>query len=339
MKRFIVLILSLFLVSYAFAGGKQEAQKTTPKVETDKPIVLKLTHEGPLGDQRQKAAETFARIVKEKTGSKAIVEVYPAASLGPKEQVHLGMETGVVDSLIEDVGTLQRYNNICALGFMPFIYRGEEHFIKVWKSSFKDEFFNEVEKKTGFKNLGVMYRGGRQITAIKPVRKLEDLKGLKIRVPTSEVMVNTFKALGASPVPMNFPEVFGALQQKVIDAQENPLDTINSNSIQEVAPYITLSNHVIGAFNFQFWGKTFAKYPDWLQKVIVEAAEFASDEYTADTSKKEQQILEKFKSNPKIEIIRLDDKELARWQQAAATVYDSYPDLKPYIKRILEVKK
>jgi len=338
MKKWICIGICLLLAMSIAGGGKQETPKTAPAAATEKPIVLKLTHEGPMGDQRQKASETFARVVKERTGGRATVEIYPAASLGPKEQVQLGMETGVVDSLIEDVGTLQRYHNICAIGFMPFIYKSEEHFVKVWKSPFKNEYFSEVEKKTGFKLIGVMYRGGRQITSIKSITRLEDLKGLKIRVPTSEVMVNTFKALGASPVPMNFPEVFGALQQKVIDAQENPLDTINSNSIQEVAPNITLSNHIIGAFNFQFWGKTFTKYPEWLQKVIVEAAEIAADEYTADTSKKEQQILEKWSKDPKIKIIRLDDKELARWREAVSSVYDSYPDLKPYLKKIVEFK-
>lgn len=333
MKKLLIAVLCLTTVMAVYAGGKQETSAAA-----DKPIALKLTHEGPLNDQRQKASETFARILKEKTGGRASVEIFPAASLGPKEQVQLGMETGTVDSLIEDVGTLQRYHNICAIGFMPFIYRGEDHFVRVWKSSFKQEFFDEVEKKTGFKLIGVMYRGGRQITAIKPVRRLEDLKGLKIRVPTSEVMVNAFKALGASPTPMNFPEVFGALQQKVIDAQENPLDTINSNSLQEVAPNITLTSHVIGAFNFQFWGKTFAKYPDWLQKAIVEAGEAASDEYTADTSKKEQDILAKFRADSRIQVIQPDAAEMARWQQAVGSVYDSYPDLKPYLKKIIDFK-
>lgn len=334
MKKVLVLTLGLCVAFAVFAGGKQETGKAAPAMTAEKPVVLKLTHEGPIGDQRQKASETFARLVKEKTGGKATVEVYPAASLGPKEQVQLGMETGTVDSLIEDVGTLQRYDNICAIGFMPFIYRGEDHFMKVWKSPFKAEFFAEVEKRTGFKLLGVMYRGGRQITSSRPIMKLEDMKGLKIRVPTSEVMVNAFKALGASPTPMAFPEVFGALQQKVIDAQENPLDTINSNSLQEVAPNITLTSHVIGAFNFQFWAKTFQKYPDWLQKAIVESAEAASDEYSADTSKKEAQILQKFEADPKVKVIRVDDKELSRWAQAVAGVYDGYPDLKPYLKKI-----
>ena len=300
--------------------------------------MLKLTHEAPLNDPRQKAAETFARVVAEKTGGRAKVDIFPAASLGAKEQIQLGMETGTVDALIEDVGTLQRYSNYCALGFMPFIYRGEDHYREVWKSSIKDEFFNEVEKRTGFKVFGVMYRGGRQITSVRPIAKLEDMKGLKIRVPTSEVMVNTFKALGASPTPMAWPEVFSALQQRVIDAQENPLDTIFVNSIHEVAPNITLTSHVIGAFNFQFFAKTFQKYPDWLQKAIADAAEVASDEFTNNTSKNEADILTKLRSNPKVRVIQPDAAEMARWQQAVAAVHNTYPELKPIIKKIIEFK-
>ena len=331
MRKVIVIALGLALVFGALAGASNAG-------EPAKPITLKLAHEGPMNDQRQKASETFARLVKEKTGGKASVEVYGSSSLGPKEQVMLGMETGTVDSLIEDVGTLQRYSNYCALGFMPFLYTGEAQYRKLWKTAFKDEYFGEVEKKTGFKLMGIMYRGGRQITSSRPIAKLEDLKGLKIRVPTSEVMIAGFKALGASPTPMAFPEVFGALQQKVIDAQENPLDTINSNSLQEVASNITLSSHIISSYNFMFFAKTFQKYPDWLQKAIMEAAEAAGDEYSNDTSAKEQEILAKFKANPKVKILTLSAEELGRWQKAVASVHGTYPELVPVIKKIIDFK-
>ena len=333
MRTAVAFALCVGILFGAFAGLAQAG-------EAAKPITLKLAHEGPMNDQRQKASETFARLIKEKTGGRAVVEVYGASSLGPKEQVMLGMETGTVDSLIEDVGTLQRYSNYCALGFMPFMYTGEAHYRKLWKTAFKDEYFGEVEKKSGFKLMGIMYRGGRQITssANRPIAKLEDLKGLKIRVPTSEVMIAGFKALGASPTPMAFPEVFGALQQKVIDAQENPLDTINSNSLQEVAPNITLSSHIISSYNFMFFAKTFQKYPDWLQKAIVESAEAAGDEYSNDTSKKEQDILAKFKANPKVKIITLSSEELGRWQKAVAAVHGTYPELVPVIKKVIDFK-
>lgn len=99
---------------------------------------------------------------------------------------------------------------------------------------------------------------------------------------------------------MAFPEVFGALQQKVIDAQENPLDVIYNDSIHEAAPYITLSNHVIGAFNFQFWGQKFKGFPQDVQDALKQAADAASAEYTANTAKREQEILDKYKANSKI---------------------------------------
>lgn len=297
-------------------------------------IVLKLGHGGAVSDPRQTAGLTFAKVAAEKSNGKIKVEVYPSSSLGSWREMQEGLELGTCDIVIEDIGTLQRYSQFCALGFMPFVYRSEDHFSKVWKSPVADEIFNEVEKTTGFKLLGVMFRGGRDLTAVRPVRTVEDIKGLKIRVPDSEVSIDTWKCLGGSPTPMAFPEVFGALQQKVIDAQENPLDVIYNDSIHEAAPYITLSNHVIGAFNFQFWGQKFKGFPQDVQDALKQAADAASAEYTANTAKREQEILDKYKANSKITLITLDKAEFARWQEKCKPIYDKYPELKSVREKI-----
>jgi tripartite ATP-independent transporter DctP family solute receptor len=301
-------------------------------------IVLKLGHGGAVTDPRQTASETFAKVVAEKSGGKVKVEIYPASALGTWREMQEGLEIGICDIVIEDIGTLQRYAKFCALGFMPFVYRDQAHFQKVWNSPLADEIFQAVREKTGFQLLGVMYRGGRQLTAVRPCKKLEDLKGLKIRVPNAEVSIDTWNSLGASPTPMAFTEVFGALQQKVIDAQENPLDVIFNDSIHEVAPNITLSSHVIGAFNFQFWGEKFNAYPEDIQRALREAADVAAKEYTENTTKREQEILAKYKADDKVTLINLDQAEHERWKKQVAPVYDKYPDLKPYLEKINNLK-
>lgn len=310
---------------------------TTAGVAADQ-IVLKLGHGGAVTDPRQTASETFAKAVAEKSGGKVKVEVFPASALGTWREMQEGLEIGTCDIVIEDIGTLQRYSKFCALGFMPFVYRDQAHFEKVWSSPLADEILQAVKEKTGFQLLDVMYRGGRNLTAVRPCNKLEDLKGLKIRVPNAEVSIDTWNNLGASPTPMAFTEVFGALQQKVIDAQENPLDVIYNDSIHEVAPNITLSSHVIGAFNFQFWGEKFDGFPADIQQAIREAADIAAKEYTENTTKREQEILAKYKADDKVTLINLDPAEYERWKGQVAPVYDKYPDLKPYLDKISKLK-
>lgn len=297
-------------------------------------IVLRLGHGGAVTDPRQTAAETFARVLGEKTNGKVKVEIYPSSSLGSWREMQEGMEIGICDIVIEDIGTLQRYSKVCALGFMPFVYRDQNHFEAVWNSSLGDEIFDLVREKTGFQLAGVMYRGGRNLTAVRPVDKLGEIDGLKIRVPNAEVSIDTWKSLGASPTPMAFTEVFGALQQRVIDAQENPLDVIFNDSIHEVAPHITLSSHVIGAFNFQFWGEKFLSFPEEIQKAIKEAADVAGKEYTENTAKRENEILARYKADSKVNLITLSRDEFKKWKNQVKPVYDKYPDLKPYLEKI-----
>ena len=310
---------------------------TTTVIAADQ-IVLKLGHGGAVTDPRQTAAETFAKVAAEKSGGKIKVEIYPASALGTWREMQEGLELGSTDIVIEDIGTLQRYSAFCALGFMPFVYRDKAHFEQVWLSPLGAEILSAVRKKTGFQLLGVMYRGGRNLTAVKPCSKLADLKGLKIRVPNAEVSINTWKSLGASPTPMAFTEVFGALQQKVIDAQENPLDVIFNDSIHEVAPNITLSSHVIGAFNFQFWGEKFDGFPKEIQDALQAAADAAGKEYTDNTTRREEEILAKYKANPKVKLITLDPAEYEVWKAQVAGVYDNYPELKPYLDKISNIK-
>jgi tripartite ATP-independent transporter DctP family solute receptor len=324
--KMILVWLALFMIS------------TTPVVHAAEQTVLKLGHGGAVTDPRQNASETFAKVAAEKSGGKIKVEIYPASALGTWREMQEGLELGTVDIVIEDIGTLQRYSEFCALGFMPFVYRDKDHFDKVWSSPLGDEILKEVRKKTGFQLLGVMYRGGRNLTAVRPCYKLSDLKGLKIRVPNAEVSILTWKALGASPTPMAFTEVFGALQQKVIDAQENPLDVIFNDSLHEVAPNITLSNHVIGAFNFQLWGEKFDGFPKEIQEALKAAADTAGKEYSDNTSKREQEILAKYKADPKVKLITLDSAEHSLWKAQVTTVYDKYPDLKPYLEKIANMQ-
>ena len=307
MKKMIALTAILFcLFSFSvFAEGSQD--KGSEK------LVIKIGHGAPTTDARHIASETFKKIVEEETNGKVEVQIYPASQLGNWSEMLEGMQLKTMDILIEDIGTLETYSPYCSIGFTPFLYDSKAHFEKVWTSSAGDKIKSILEEETGYKFFGFMKRGPRNINSNKPVHELADMKGLKIRVPGSKTMSDCFKALGASPQAMAFPEVFGAIQQKVIDAQENPVDVIYTNSIYEVAPYVLFSEHVYGAFNFIFWGDTFNSYPADVQAAMMKGIDAASAEYNATIDAGEQKMVDDMKSKPGVTLSQMDPAEKAKW--------------------------
>ncbi len=322
MKKIAVLLIALMVLFTAnvTAGGSSD--------KGDEKIVVKIGHGAPTTDARHIASETFKKIVEAETNGKVEVQIYPSSQLGNWSEMLEGMQLGTMDILIEDIGSLETYSPYCSIGFTPFLYDSKEHFQKVWTGDASEKILEILENETGYMFLGFMERGPRQINSNIPVNTLADLDGLKIRVPGSKTMSDCLTALGASPQAMAFPEVFGAIQQKVIDAQENPIDVIYTNSIYEVAPYVLLSEHVYGAFNFIFWGDTFNSYPADVQEVMKKAIETASNEYNDSIQAMEAEMLADLKTKPGVVVAEINPSERAEWSEIVRTkVLDKRTDL------------
>ncbi len=301
----------------------------------DGKITIKIGHGGAVTDPRQTASLTFKRIVEEETNGQVNVQVYPAYALGSWSEMLEGLQINSLQVLLEDSGTLQNYSPICALGFMPGVYSDKEHFMRVWTSEVGRKIYDMIEEESGYLLRGVMYRGARNLTANKPVAKLADLQGLKIRVTNAQVSLDSWSAWGASPQAMAFPEVFGALQQGVIDAQENPIEVIYNDSIFEVAPYITLTEHIYSAVSFIMWGDTYNSWPKNVQDAVDKAAKIAGEEYSAGVEKREEKILSEWRESPKVTILQLTPEEKAKWISVIKeNVHSKYPNLNVVFKMI-----
>ena len=335
-KQVVAFTLSVFMAVAAApvfaAGGGEEA------AAGDEQIVIRLGHGGSTAtDLRQVAAERFKEHVERETGPAVVVEIFPDSTLGDWREMQEGLQIGTIEIVIEDIGTLERYSDMAALGFMPFVYTGRDHWERVWYSDIKDILLTTFEQETGFKLLGSMYRGARNLTAVRPVETLEDAGGLKIRVPGADSAIAGWQALGANPQAMAFPEVFGALQLNVIDAQENPLNVIFNNSLYEVAPYITMTEHVYGAHNFQLWGETFNGWPEEVQNAVVAAADEASRLYNSLLDESEAEIIAQLEARDDVTLIYPSTEEKRRWADAVRPVHDSYPRLQEFLVAVRAV--
>ncbi|MFY0595686.1 MAG: sialic acid TRAP transporter substrate-binding protein SiaP [Cognatishimia sp.] len=201
--------------------------------------VYEVSH--PLHHAAEKAAELFA----ERTDGRHSIAVFPASSLGKETDLNEGLSLGTVDIIYTGAGFAGSFYGPASMTDFPFTLRNLKH----WEAYYDSDVFKGVAEgyadATGGNEIySVSYYGSRHVTANKPILSPSDMQDLKIRVPNAPAYVLFPKTIGANPTPMAFAEVYLALQQGVVDAQENPLTTIQAKKFHEVQTNINLTGHI-----------------------------------------------------------------------------------------------
>lgn len=188
-------------------------------------------------------AEKWAELINKKSGGKMTLKVFPS-TLGGDVQVLSSVQGGTIDFASMNSGILQGIQKEFAIFDFPFMFDSGPEADKVLDGPFGKKLADLLPAK-GLYNLVYLELGFRQITNSKRlITKASDIEGLKLRVIQSPIYVDTFSALGTNPVPMNFSEVYTALEQKTIDGQENPFSVIETSRLNEVQKYLAVSNHM-----------------------------------------------------------------------------------------------
>ncbi len=231
--------------SESTASEEKTEEKTESKTESAvEPIVFRLAETHP-GDYPTTLGDIeFARLVEEKTEGRIKIEVYHSKQLGEEKDVIEQVQFGAIDFTRVSVGPMTEFSPELAVVALPYMYASAEHMWKVLDSEIGDQFLNGLES-SNFIGL-CWYDGGARsfYNSVKPIEKLEDLDGLKFRVMQSELMVDMVEALGASPTPMAYGEVYSSIQTNVIDGAENNWPSYDTSSHYEVAQYYTLDEHL-----------------------------------------------------------------------------------------------
>ncbi|MEP6558790.1 MAG: TRAP transporter substrate-binding protein DctP, partial [Burkholderiales bacterium] len=188
---------------------------------------LKWAHVYETSEPFQKNAVWAADEIKKRTNGRYDIQVFPASSLGKESDINQGLTLGTVDIIYTGASFAGRSYPPLSVTYFPFIFRDSEHLLKYAKSDVFKELSKGYEDKTGNHITALNYYGARDVTSTekKPVRTPADMKDLKIRVPDAPAYLAFPKALGANPTPIAFAEVYLALQNGTVDAQENPLPT------------------------------------------------------------------------------------------------------------------
>jgi tripartite ATP-independent transporter DctP family solute receptor len=236
-----------------------------------------------------------AEEIKKRTNGKFEIQVFPASSLGKETDINQGMQLGTVDMIISGPSFAARSYPRLGIAYYPFIFRDGEHLLAYSKSDVFKEMIDGFREKTGIQILAYTYYGARQTTAQKPFTDCAGMKGLKIRVPDVPAYRATPEACGANPTPIAFAEVYLALQNGTVDAQENPLTTIEAKKFYEVQKAIMLTGHIVDGLTTQVAPHVWSKLTDAEKKIFSEVALEAAARASAAIKKREAELVDEFK--------------------------------------------
>lgn len=315
----VMLFSILLIVAAACSNDEGKSNSSSSSESSGETIKLRLGHITNENDAWHLGAEKFAELVKEKSDGSVEVVIYPSSTLGNDRDLIEGMQLGSVDFALV-AGVLSNFYEPYSILELPYLFRDNDHLEKILYGDVGTKLKTDLLDNAEIRGLEFWVRGPRLLTANKKVENLEDLKGLKIRVPEIPASIKAWEAMGAVPTPMAFGEVYSSLQTGIIDAQENPLALIESNKLNEVQSHLMMTNHVYGYVLLAMSDQTYSKLTKDQQKAVEEAAKEATEYENELVLEQEEKLLQKLKDSG-IEVVELDTKP---FMEKANTIHEEF---------------
>nr|WP_275937703.1 TRAP transporter substrate-binding protein [Sulfurirhabdus autotrophica] len=296
----------------------------TSLVSAADPIIIKFSHVVAPNTPKGKAAEKFKQLVEERTSGNVKVEIYPNSQLYKDREEMEALQIGAVQMLAP---SLSKFGPIGAREFevfdLPYIFPNKETLYRVMDGEIGKSLMGKLDSK-GIVGLSFWDNGFKQMSANRPLRNVEDFKGLKMRIQSSKVLDAEMKALGANPQVMAFSEVYTALQQGVVDGTENPNSNFYTQKMNEVQKHLTISDHGYLGYavivNKKFWDGL----PGDTRKIVAQAMKDAT-EYEREIAKQEnEEALTKVRAAGTTEVYVLPFKDRVIWQKALLPVHREF---------------
>ena len=246
----------------------------TAEAQAPKKIVLKIAHVVDPSHHYELAAKEFKKKVEEKTKGQVVVETYPNSQLGNERAILEGLQMGSIQMGIITSGALSGFVPEFAILDMGYLFKDEAEAMKILNGPIGQEFSQKM-LKVGIRDIGTLKYSYRSVYANKAINTPADLKGMKIRTMENPAHMAIFKALGASPTPMAYGELYTAIQQKVVDGAENLPDLYFNSKHFEVAKVYSLTNHVFCIVKWMISEETYKKLPADVRTIVMDCAKEA----------------------------------------------------------------
>lgn len=320
-KTLVIATCAILATAFAFTGCNKE--KKAGSASNEKQMVLRYAEIQAQDYPTTQAAYKFAEMVEEKTGGRIHIDVYYGGQLGDEKALIEQLQFGGIDFTRASISPLSEFEKSLNVLSLPYLYKDADQMWRVLEGDIGEDFLKSVEK-AGIIGLSWYDAGARNFyNSKKPVTKLDDLKGLKIRVQESQLMMGMVSALGASATPMAYGEVYSGLQTGVIDGAENNWPSYESTSHYEVAKYYVLDEHSripeMQMISKSTWDKLSADD----QKIIKECALESAKIERALWAEKEAAAEAKVKEAGSV-ITTLDAGEKEKFQAAMAPLYAQF---------------
>lgn len=322
-KRMIIGAAAAVLMGGCLAGYVLMEKNAAAGGDIEPEIVLCYGEVNPEGHIMTESAHYFADKVEELTDGKVVVEIYPSGQLGDDARCYQSMEMGALDLYRGNSMSLAEYeNSMMSALVLPYLFRNREHFWGVCSSEVGREILNNVKDCTGMIGLGYLDEGARNFfTTDKPVRRLEDMRGLKIRVQATSMMSDTVQALGAEAVPIAYAELYTALESGTVDGAENPPVSYYYNKFYKFAPYYMKDGHTYTPGVILVSEITWKNLKKEYQEALTEAAR-QTQEYNRKAIEAADQSAYAALRQEGVTIIEPEDPEA--WSEAMEPVYQKY---------------
>ena len=323
-----ILIFVAFMVAAALAGNALAQQ---PK------YVLRFSSPTSKEHAWGRSAEKFKQLVAEGTRGQVEVQIHHSNALGATRESLEMVRLGSVDFVLCGVAHLSRFVPEMGTLVLPYLWKDTETMFGALDGRM-GQIIEPLLLEKGFKVVGWWDNGFRHVSNNKrPIRAPEDLKGLKLRTLPTKVHIAFFRALGVSPVPMDWAEVYPALQQGVVDGQENPPGVVFFEKLPDVQKYYSLTQHVNEAGNVLMSVASWAKLPADVQTAIMTAARQTTTWERAESQRDNEEILKKLAATG-MQVNVVAEPTLAEFRKVAQRIYtEAIPDLGPKGKQLVDL--
>jgi len=257
--------------------------------------VLKWAHVYETSEPFHTDSVWAAEEIGKRTEGRYKIDVFPASQLGKEADLNQGLKLGTVDIIISGSSFAAREHKPIGVTYFPYIFRDPSHLLAYTKSDIFKKLAAGYEEASGNHITAVSYYGTRHTTSNKPIEKCADMQGLKIRVPDVPAYLAMPRACGANTTPIAFAEVYLALQNGTVEAQENPLTTIEAKKFYEVQKHIILTGHIVDHLNTLISKTLWSSLSDADKAIFTEVMQQAAERTTKTIEGREKALVDSFK--------------------------------------------
>lgn len=343
MKSNWILLPSAFLIFLSGCGsnGENSSGDSGNQNSSENNVSLNLATPDPESASITVAAKEFEKRVEEESGGSIEIEVHADGSLygGDASAAINQLGNGSMDMLALSSTVYANTDSKFSMISVPYLFNDQDEYMNLLNHDLSQELLGNLESE-GIKGLNYWPRNFRQVTnSVRPINEPSDLENLKLRVPNNPLWVDYFEAAGASPVPMDFGEVYNALQTSTIDGQENPVEIPLNSNFYEVQDYLSLTNHMADAWVIGMNNEQFEQLSSDQKDIVQNASEEMQSWLREYDNEQEEEMIQSLKDEG-MEVNEISGENQEKFAELSEDLYPNFKEVvgdEEYFEEVLEV--